>query len=466
MNANQPLVLTPGRAHRRTPPRTSRLPIVVSIPHFLRQQHHYLVAAREIYGDIYTMSLGPLTFIALNRPEQAQHVLVDNARNYNKDSPFWNSLRTLLGNGLPLSEGDFWLRQRRMMQPHFHRQRLVGLTALMMEAIDEGLAELAVKVAPAAPLNIAQVMTQLTMKVIVRTMFGTGLDPAEAEIVGRELAYALDYMVPGMIIQGLPGWVHIPGRHRYQAAVRAIDDVVFRVIERRRQHEEGNDLISLLLHMVDAETGEQMTAQQLRDEAVTLFLAGYETTASTLSWSWHALTQQPEFQSKLQAEVDAVLGARTLVFADLPKLCYARMVMQEALRLYPPAYWLPRQALADDEIDGFHIPAGSTVAPVTYAIHRHPDIWEAPDVFNPERFAPAQGTEAERARHKLAWLPFGAGQRLCIGQDFALMEGQLILARLMQHYHMTAVPSRLAQPAISTTLRPKAGVWVQLTPRH
>jgi cytochrome P450 len=466
MSTNKQLLVTAVRPPKRTPPPTSRLPVVGSIPQFLQQQHHYFVEARATYGDIYTMSLGPLTFIALNRPEQAQHVLIDNARNYNKDSAFWNSLRTLLGNGLPLSEGDFWRRQRRMMQPQFHRQRLMGLTTLMVEAIDEGIADLAARVATAQPLNIAQAMSHLTMKVIVRTMFGTDLDPAEAETVRRQLTYALDFIVPGMITQSLPGWVPVPGRRRYQSAVRTIDAVVFQIIERRRQQGEGNDLISLLLHMVDAETGEQMTAQQLRDEAVTMFLAGYETTATTLAWIWHAITQQPAIEHKLQAEVDTALGDRTPVFADLPNLPYARMVMQEALRLYPPAYWLPRKALADDEIDGYHIPAGSAVAPVMYTIQRHPDIWEAPEVFNPERFASTQSAEAPKARHKLAWMPFGAGQRLCIGQDFALLEGQLILARMMQRYHVSAVPGRLAQPTISTTLRTKDGVWVRVEPRH
>ncbi|HEX2623525.1 MAG TPA: cytochrome P450, partial [Phototrophicaceae bacterium] len=206
---------------------------------------------------------------------------------------------------------------------------------------------------------------------------------------------------------------------------------------------------------------EQMTDQQLRDEAVTLFLAGYETTSVAMAWSFHYLTQQAEFAARLHAETDAVLGDRDPVFMDVPQLAYARMVMQEALRLYSPTYWVSRTAEEDDVIDGYRIRKGQMVAIMSHMIHRHPDFWQHPEAFDPERFTP----ENSAGRHQLAWIPFGAGQRQCIGRDFALMEGQLILTKIAQRYNVHAIPGKVAAPHVSTTLRTKDGVWVTISKR-
>jgi cytochrome P450 len=216
--------------------------------------------------------------------------------------------------------------------------------------------------------------------------------------------------------------------------------------------------MQLMLDLVDAETGAQMTDQQLRDEAVTLVLAGYETTSLTLAWICQLLTQHPQKLAKLQAEVDALEG-RTPAFADLPALRYTRMVIQEGMRLYPAAWTFTRQAVEDDVIDGRAIRAGTTVAVLPYTIHRHPELWDEPERFEPERFTPERIAE----RHKYAWIAFGLGQHQCLGKDFALIEAQLILAMLLQHYRMEAVPGRVAEPELSGTLRPKGGVWVRLT---
>ncbi|MEM7125077.1 MAG: cytochrome P450 [Chloroflexota bacterium] len=441
---------------------TSHLPLIGSIPQMMRQQTAFLTEAHRKHGDIFNMSLGPLSFVALNHPEQAQHLFIDNARNYTKDSAFWESIRTLLGNGLPLSQGDFWLRQRRMIQPQFHRQRLVDMGNLMNEAIHKSMASWESIANGETPFDIAHEMTQVTMSVIVRTMFGTDLADEDSDTVADEMNYALNYMVFGMIAHSIPDWVPVPGRKRYLGSIAAIDDVVFRVIEQRHQEKtEGADLVSILYNMVDAETGERMTGQQLRDEAVSMFIAGYETTAVSLAWAFHFLSQRPEIERKLVDEVDSVLNGRVPTFADLPKLTYTKMVLQEAMRLYPPAFWLPRTAIEDDEIDGYHIPAGSTVGAVIYNIHRNPAIWEEPDEFIPERFTP----DKMEQRHKLAWMPFGAGQRMCIAKEFALMEGQLILAQAMQRYRITPIPGRTVQPALTTSLRVKDGVWVTLERR-
>jgi cytochrome P450 len=213
--------------------------------------------------------------------------------------------------------------------------------------------------------------------------------------------------------------------------------------------------------MVDEESGERMSNSELRDEAVSLFLAGYETTSVAMSWALHFMTQQPEIRERLQQEVETVLGERTPTMMDLRKLTYARNIMQESMRLYPPAYWIPRTAIEDDVIDGYRIPAGKMVAVMSQTIHRHPEQWENPHAFDPDRFLP----ERSEGRHKLAWIPFGAGQRLCVGREFAMMEGPFILARMMQRYRPVAVPDRVAQMHIGITIRTRDGVWVGLEKR-
>lgn len=433
-----------------------------AIPKILKDPFSFLMAARDKYGDIYSMNLGVTKLIVLSHPRHAQYILQQNAGNYPKGGALWESLGTLLGNGLPASGGEFWLRQRRMMQPHFHRKRLEALTVLMMQAIDEAMAEWDTAVASPGPFRIDAAFPHVTMKVIVKTMFGAGLSHEDVEKVSDALTYALDFMIRGMITNHLPRWMPVPGRRRYQRAVQTIDDIVLGIIQRLRDSdEEGNDLITMLIRMVDDETGEQMTDHQLRDEAVSIFLAGYETTAVALTWITHFLLSHPQAMNQLTTEVDTVLGERPPTFADLPQLAYTRMLIQESLRLYPPVWWLLRTAREDDEIDGYPIPAGTVVAPMPYVIHRHPDFWPEPEHFDPERFAPERAAQ----QHKLAWIPFGAGQRICIGKEFALMEGQLILAHMMQRYRITAVSHPEAKLHAAITIRNKEAIYVNMEKR-
>jgi cytochrome P450 len=447
---------------RRSIPRAAGLPFLGSLPAVLSEQLDFFVNARAKYGDVFAVKLGPTEIIALTHPEHAQHVLRDNAKNYWKGGPLWAGLRTLFGNGLPVSDGDFWRRQRRMMQPHFHRERLAELVDLMVEAIDEGMETWDAVAASGEPFNISPALARMTMKVIVKTMFGATITAEQADYVAREMTYAMDYLVRGIVTQSLPPWLPMPGRERYQAALRTIDAIVLRIIdERRREKKDRADLLGMFLAMVDADTGERMTDAQLRDEAVTIFFAGYDTTAQSLNWSTHFLTQKPQMLRALEGEVDAALGSARPAFSDVQRLGYAQRVLREAMRLRPPSYWIPRTAIEEDTIDGFPIPAGASVGVMTYAIHQHPSAWERPKEFDPSRFLP----ERSANRHGLAWMPFGAGQRMCIGNDFSLLEGQLILARIAQRYALSAVPGRTAAIHVSTMLRPKDGVWVRLQKR-
>jgi cytochrome P450 len=446
----------------QTPPRASGLPLLGTLPGLLARKIDYVSTLRERHGDIFTLDLKLGEVVVLCHPRHAQHVFVDRARSYGKSGPVFDSLRTLLGNGLPVSEGDFWKRQRRMMQPAFHHQRLAALTEKMVEAIDECLEGWDAAAARGEPFDIARAFNRVTMNVMVRTMFGAGLEPGETERVASALVYVIDFILRGFATQALPDWVPVPGRDRYREAIRTIDETVLGVIERARRDTGGEaTLLALLLDMVDAESGERMSQAELRDEAVALFLAGYETTSVSMAWALHALTQQPSLGQRLQTEVDRAVGTRVPGFEDVMSLAWCRNVAQEALRLYPPIYWLARKSVEEDIIDGFRIPAGTSMGLMLYLIHRHPEEWEAPERFDPDRFTP----EHSAGRHKHAWVPFGSGQRQCIGKEFALMEAQLILTRLAQRFHVEAVPGRVAELLLSTSLRTRSGVWVKLTRR-
>ncbi|MDY7229374.1 cytochrome P450 [Hyalangium rubrum] len=454
---------TPG-VGQRLPPRVPGLPLVGNLPRLLAQRFDFLEEARRQAGELFLLDLGLGKAVALCHPRHAQHVLVDRARNYTKGGPMWDSIRSFLGNGLPVSEGEFWKRQRRMIQPAFHHQRLVSLIGEMVEAIDACLEE---AWEPAArtgePFDAAKAFTRVTMNVLVRALFGSGLEPRETEQVAQAFTYVNAYMMKGLVTNSLPPWVPVPGRARYREAIRTIDEIVFQVLARgRRSADTGDSLISLLLHATDEETGKQMTDAQLRDEAVALFVAGYETTAASMAWAFHFLSVQPETAQRLHAEVDAVLGSRKPGFEDLRQLTYTRGVLQEALRMYPPSYWIPRTAEEDDELDGYRIPAGTQMAVLTYVLHHHPEIWESPQRFEPERFTP----ERSAGRHKHAWIPFGSGQRQCIGKEFSLMEGQLILARVAQRFQASAIAGRMPQVQLGGSLNTRNGVWVRLKQRQ
>ena len=442
-------------------PQTRGLPLVGSLPGLLKDPFGFLIRAREAYGDLYFLNLGLTKVAVLNHPRQIQQVFVDNAQNYRKGGAMWDAIRVLLGNGLVVSEGAFWLRQRRMMQPQFHRQRVAALTDLMVSAMSEAY-DTWEPSATGVPFNLAPAFNHLTMKVITRTLFGMGLSAQEMDQVAEALTYAVDYILKAMVLNALPAWMPVPGRKQYQQAIAQIDESVYRIIASSREKSGAeNHLLAMLLDAVDEETGEGMTDQQLRDEVTTLFLAGYETTSLALSWAFDYLVRRPEMMQKLQAEVDTVLGDRLPTFADLPKLPYARMVLQETLRLRPSAWQVMRTAVADDEIDGYRIPAGTNLLALIYLCHHHPAEWPNQEEFDPERFLPGRS----EGRHKLAWMPFGAGQRMCIGRDFALMEGQLALAMAVQRYRIAQSAEHPAQPQLSATLRPKGGVVVKLEKR-
>jgi cytochrome P450 len=411
-----------------------------------------------------TLEKGPLCYAKLlgkriyfvNDAEYVKRILLDNLANYPKSVTYRNNLRPFLGDGLLISEGDFWKRQRRLAQPAFHLRRLKALAGAMAERA----AAMAAGWRHGEVIDVMQAMNAVTMEIVATTLFGADVS-ADIDEVGKAMAVLQEETgrISATAFFDLPEFVTRPRSRRFRDAVATLDDIVGRIVKTRRAEAPGSyvrdDLLSMLLEARDEETGEGMTDRQLRDELVTLFLAGHETTAIALTWSFHLLGQTPRAEAMLQAEVDEALQGRAAPsFDDLEKLPYARMVAEESMRLYPPAYVFSRRAAGEDRLGPYRMPAGAHIVISPYALHRRADYWPEPDQFWPERFAPGARTD----RPKLAYLPFGGGPRVCIGNSFAMMEHAIVLAAVASKWRLESIPGREVKTEPRITLRPRGGL--------
>jgi cytochrome P450 len=437
-------------------------PIVGSIRQFQKDRLGFLLRLRQEYGDIAHFRLFNSDIYLLSRPDMIKQVLVDHHKKYYKGRAY-QRIRYALGNGLLTSEGDFWLRQRRLVQPAFHRKNLDKLPPIMTDAAQEMLADWEKLASDGKLVDINAEMMRLTLTIVSRALFKTDVgDRAE------EVASALDVLMEQSQrrIQNpflLPPILPTRDDRIFRESVQRLDQIVYGIIENRRHaDQEDNDLLSMLIAAKDADSGEYMTDQQLRDEVITLFLAGHETTANALSWTWYLLSKFPDVERKLYQELNQVLEGRVPTLADIPALPYTRMVIDESIRLFPPAWLISRTAREDDVVDGITIPAGSIAFLSPYVTHRHPDLWENPEGFDPERFSPARSA----SRPDFAYFPFGGGPRLCIGNNFALMEAQLVLAAMVQHFQVEIVPGHPIELQPSITLRPRHGILARLRARQ
>jgi cytochrome P450 len=434
----------------------------VGMPAFLRQVH-------QQYGEVVRMQVGGRTMILLGHPDHVRHVLFDNRSNYWK-GPTYDNFRLLAGNGLVSSEGDFWKRQRRLAAPAFHADAIASLVTLMTGATVAMLDQWDDRLQSGQPehdqtpdqIDLHEEMTKLTLRIVGESLFGQDLS-GDSGLSTPAFSIALRAVVErGNTAVALPMWVPTPGNLRLRRALRTLDSLVFHVIERQRAGQGApGTLLELLMTAVDEETGERMNDRQLRDEVITMYVAGHETTALAMTWGWHLLSHHPEICDKLQAELAQVLGGRVPTLKDVPRLRYTRMVLDEAMRLYPPIWSIARDVREDDVIDGFRIPAGSTVLLSQFVTHHRPDVWHQPDVFDPERFSP----DAVKQRHRFAYFPFSAGPRVCIGNNFALIEGTLILATVCQRYRVLPVLGPDLPIDVQATYRPRGGLPVRLQQR-
>jgi cytochrome P450 len=443
----------------RVPPGPKGWPLIGVSMRLLRDPLGLMRHMAREYGDIVRIPVVMQSRILLNHPDYIEQMLLLQHGKFHKSNLSKQATGRLLGQGLLISEGDFWRRQRRLAQPAFHRQRIGEYSPAMIECAESQMR----KWRSGETRNLAEEMMELTLEAAVRTLFGTTL-PGEPEQVGRAVQFLMRYSLRRARSPiHMPASWPTPKNRRAEREYDFLDSLVYRIIDERRA--QGNshhcgDLLSLLMGAMD-EDGSQMTPKQLRDETMTLFLAGHETTALTLAWTWYLLSENPAAEANLHEELNGVLGGRTPVMADLERLPYLRAVIDEALRLYPPAYILARTSIAPCSIGGYDFPVGTTMIASEWVMHRDPRYFDDPDMFRPERWIDGL---AERLPAG-AYFPFGDGPRRCIGQSFALVEAALVVATIAQKYQFRLVSGFPVVPEPLVTLRPKHGIQMTILAR-
>lgn len=432
------------------------LPVLGLLPSMLRNAPQTLLEAAQRHpGEVFAVKLGPMALPVISEPEHVQEVLVDNAKDFIK-AGMWEATRPLLGNGLVTSDGDFWRRQRRLVQPLFTQKHLAGMSQFMVHAIDAQLQLLSASAGRA--VDVGAQMTLVTQRVLMETVFGGGFTAAEAERLGEHLNIGFKTMNYRTFLYFLPEWIPRPGGRAFFRSVKALDVALMGLLNRRRAAPtEDMDILNQFLAAQDADTGEQMSDRQIRDELMTLFAAGLDTTAVTLTWLLWLLETHPEVDARVRAEVGSVLGDRLPELADLSRLTYTKQVIQESMRLYPPAWMFPRYTQTGTVVGGKAIAPGSSLLVCPYVTHRNPVYWKDADRFLPERFSPEQS----EGRVKGAFIPFGMGPRQCLGNHFAMMEAQFAVAMLVQRFRPRLVPGQRIEPSSAGTLHPRHGIQMR-----
>jgi len=400
----------------------------------------------------------------VNDPAAVKHVMLDNVANYEKTEITRRILEPGLGKGLLTSEGETWKAHRRTMTPAFD-QRSVASYVPVMTAEAEKLNSQWSRSNADQDIDVASAMTEVTLQIISRTMFSSDSDDM-VSVLERSAGQFQAQMRPNfMDFVGLPAW--LAGLGRLNVAKRTLgefDALIDRLIRERTRNIDNapTDLLSRLIAARDEQTGIGMTAQEVRDHVITIFMAGHETTAMTMIWTWYLLSQHPRVEDKLHDELDRVLAGRTPTHDDVPKLTYTRMIIEESMRMYPPAHTLARVALADDILCGRKIPKGSTVMIVPWLLHRHKKLWQNPERFSPERF----GSDQSAHRVRFSYLPFGGGKRICIGAAFALTEATVLLATIANRCRLSLAPGHRVEPQALITLRARHGMKMRMSVRN
>lgn len=449
------MAITTPASHRPIPgPRG--LPLLGVMPEMVSDMLGLFTKTAREHGGIAQFKLLNKSYILVTNPDYVKYILQDNYKNYIRGRSVETG-RVLLGNGLPLIDGDFWLRERRMLQPAFHRERLGKLVNTVTTVIDAAMQDWSAKAKQNEILDLDDEMMRLTLTAIIKSMFSAPIDDRIPSL-SHAFQVASKFMLwrSQQMIQ-LPLSVPLPRHVEYNSALNVLNEIIYPLVADGRKHPK-DDLLGMMLGMRDAETGEGLSDQQARDEVVTIFFAGHETTAATLSWAFYLLSQHPEVEERVRLELQSVLNGRAPTFTDLSKLIYMQQVINEVLRLYPAAYLFAREAIVDDVLDGYLIPANTLIFISPFVGHRDPKYWPDPERFDPDRFTPEQ--VASRPRH--VYYPFGEGPHTCIGNNFALMEMQLILAMALQRFRLRLIPNHPIALKPEATLRPKYGMKMTL----
>jgi cytochrome P450 len=410
-------------------------------------------------GDLVRFGLPRLECYLASHPDLVREVLQDKVKSFSKSSRGYDVLRRFLGDGLLTSEGSRWLRQRKVAQPAFHRDRLAAFAPIMVSSAEEEAARWSGL--ERAPFDVSEEMTRLALKIAGLAFMSTDVSD-ESDKVRRALAFlSEDAMRRINSAFELPLSLPTEANRRYERSVRDVDSVLYGLIDRRRRGEsQGYDLLAMLMEAKDEQTGEWMTDRQLRDEMMTMFVAGHETSAVALTWTWYCLSLAPDAEARLHAEVDAL--GRAPKAEDVARLRVTGAVVREAMRLFPPAWTIARTAIEDATLGDYEVSAGSLVFVSPYATHRHPAFWPDPDAFDLERFEPAR----QEARHRFAYIPFGAGPRVCIGATFAIMELVLVVATIARRWRLALEPGHRIELLSAVTMRTRHGVKMRALPRR
>ncbi|GAB5492505.1 MAG: cytochrome P450 [Phototrophicaceae bacterium] len=440
--------------------RPKGLPIVGNMFQFASGRHKFLLDVSTNHGEAAQFKIMNFNLHILSNPEHVKDFFVKKKSHFVKADRSRDNLRHLTGDGLLTSIGDYHMQQRKMVQPALHATRIHGYADTMVDIAENMLATWDI----GSERDIHQDMMLITMEIVSRTLFGSDvLDDAiavgEAMMVLQEGAQRR--FIP---IFELPEWIETPERKKLNEARATIDRVVMKFIKERRAEGDSDkgDLLSMLLLSED-ENGNRMNDKEVRDEAVTLFSAGHETTSNALTWALYLISQHPDVEAKLQQEVDTVLAGRRPTLMDLRELPYTNMIIKETLRLYPPAWTLMvRQIIEDVTLGDYHLPKGNAVIVSPYVLHHHPNLWDNPEAFDPERFSP----ENEKNHHKYQYIPFGGGEHVCIGNSYAMMEAALVLATIAQKYHLRLLPNAEVNDRALITLVPENGLPMRVLERE
>jgi cytochrome P450 len=442
----------------KNPPGPKGKPFAGNLLEFRRNPTAFLLNAALEYGDVVLLKFGPQQIYLINDPDYIRDVLVTNNRNFIKSRGLQMAKR-FLGEGLLTSEGDFHRRQRRLAQPAFHKQRINSYGHVMAEYAERARD----RWHTGETVDIHHEMMRVTLGIVGKTLFDADVE-SEAKEIGEALNAIMQLFdritIPfPQLMNSLP----LPSNYRFLKAHRRLDKTIYRIIsEHRAAGVDRGDLLSMLLLAQDEEgDGGSMTDLQLRDEAMTIFLAGHETTANAMTWTWYLLSQNPEIEAKLHTEIDEVLQGRLPAADDVPRLRYAEMVFAESMRMYPPAWAMGRQVLSDYEVGGYVAPAGSIILMSPWVMHHNPRYYPEPFKFDPERWTPLN----RESRPKFSYFPFGGGPRVCIGEGFAWMEGVLLLAAIAQRWQMRLEAGHRVEMRPLITLRPKYGMRMTVASR-
>ena len=436
------------------PPGPDGLPFVGVTREFAKDRLGFVTRMAEEYGDVVRSPVaGGDAFYGLYHPDHIRYVLVENNQNYVKGEIFQRQL-SLLGEGVLNAEGERWRRQRHMVEPAFHPNRIAGYEEPMTDFTER----LVDDYTDGEVRNVHGDMMTLTLEIVAHALFDVDIREAQDD-VGRALETVMAHSRRRSArLVNIPDWVPTPGNVQYLRAANALDSIVSGIIEERRDGDDDSlDVVSMLMTAED-ESGEGMTDEQIHDEVMTLLLAGHETTAQALTYTWYLLATHPEVEQRLLAELDEVLAGDTPTVADLTALTYTEKVIRESMRLYPPVWGLLREPIADDEIDGYRIPAGKSVGVFQWVTHRDPRFYDDPLAFQPERWT----DDFRRNLHPFAYFPFGGGPRRCLGDRFALQESRLVLATMAQSIHFEAIPSTDLELEPAITLRPANGLRMRV----